>query len=559
MLRSAPRMTRRPHNEQQGIALILALIFSILLYILVAELVVSARLLRVTGENDALLARMANQADNTFSEIEDTLLSDLAGAAAGEEGGALGGVGAPPMGAGAEGTEGGEAGEGGEQEDPSATCDSSRDGWAKPQSRAENDLTTYYWVEAENAKFNLLSLWSPDPKWAEFSRDQLVRLLDNLREDTESDIGASDADRIVRAIEEWARRSGSDRLPRPPLKSDDQRAQELTLPLHLDELLMLPDITEGLFYDQVLDGRVLRGLESVLTIWTSLQFDPGDPDKNARRAAMGSSGAGGGNAGAGNAGAGSAGGNAAGGSGGGSGGGAPAGQPGGGFAPPTDPNASPQQPMGEGIRININFAPRSVLRAIMPEAAIPDSVIDAILRYRNEVDPEAQDAAETGSTTSDPYAFGGLELGEEQKLKYFATVDDLDQVEEFANLPDPQVKTDFKSFCTTKSDVFSIHLATMFRRNEENRVYVMRRARSIVMRVDDGAEGKLYPVVRYEERHGMRVQASDLQDDPNNRVQDMSMQYVGMDQFAQEDRAWNPFLVDFYLPKWQRDQLMNRR
>ena len=104
-------MTRRPHKEQQGVALILALIFSILLYILVAELVVSARLLRVTGENDALLARMANQADNTFAEIEDTLLSDLAGAAAGEEGGALGGVGAPAMGAGA-GAEGGEAGEG---------------------------------------------------------------------------------------------------------------------------------------------------------------------------------------------------------------------------------------------------------------------------------------------------------------------------------------------------------------------------------------------------------------------------------------------------------------
>jgi hypothetical protein len=31
-----------------------------------------------------------------------------------------------------------------------------------------------------------------------------------------------------------------------------------------------------------------------------------------------------------------------------------------------------------------------------------------------------------------------------------------------------------------------------------------------------------------------------------------------MDAFAQEDRAWNPFLVDFYLPKWQREQLLTR-
>ncbi len=546
-------MTRRPECEQQGIALILSLIFSILLYILVAELVVSARLLRVTGENDALLARMANQADNTLAEIEDTLLTDLAGAAAGEEGGALGSVGAPPTG-GQSGQPGeaGLGGEEGEQEDPSATCDSSRDGWAKPQSRAENDLTTYYWIEPENAKLNLLSLWSQDSKWAEFSRDQLVRLIDALREDTQSDIGQSDADRIVRSIEEWARRSGSERLPRPPLKSDDQRTQEITLPMHLDELLMLPDIKEELFYDQVLDGRVLRGLESVLTIWTSLQFDPGDPDKVQRRAASqsGSSAPASGGGAVGGAGAGAA--SGASGSG-------PAGQPGGGFAPPADANAPPQQPLGEGIRVNINFAPRAVLRAIMPEASIPDAVIDAILRFRNEVDTEAQDAAETGSTTSDPYVFGGLELGEEQKLRFFESVDDLDQIEEFANLPDPQLKSDFKSFCTTKSDVFSVHLATMFRRSEENRVYVLRRSRSIVLRQDDGEAGKLHPIIRYEERHGMRVQASDLQDDPNNRVQDMTQQYALMDQFAQEDRAWNPFLVDFYLPKWQRDQLLAYR
>jgi hypothetical protein len=271
---------------------------------------------------------------------------------------------------------------------------------------------------------------------------------------------------------------------------------------------------------------------------------------------MQQAGGGGGNAGAG-AGSGSGSGAAAGGGAG--GGGELAGQPGGGFAPSNDPNAQPPQPLGEGIRININFAPRAVLRAIMPEAAIPDPVIDAIVRYRNEVDPEAEEAAENTSTTSDAYSFGGLELGEEQKLRFFATVEDLEQVEEFANLPDPQVKTDFKSFCTTKSDVFSVHLATMFRRSEENRVFVMLRSRAIVMRMDDGENGKLYPVVRYEERHGMRVQASDLQDDPNNRAQDLTMQYSTMDQFAQEDRAWNPFLVDFYLPKWQRDQLMNRR
>ncbi len=540
-------MTFRARNEQQGIALILALIFSILLYILVAELVVSARLLRVTGENDALLARMRNQMDNTLAEVEDTLLTDLAGAAAGEEsGGALGAMGAPG-GVTAPGGQSPEAGEEGEEADPSTTCDSSRDSWAKPQSRAENDLTTYYWVEAENAKFNLLSLWSPDPKWAEFSRDQLIRLLDSLREDTDKDLGSSEADRIVRAIEEWARRSGSDRLPKPPLKSDDTKVSELALPVHVDELLLLPDVTEELFYDQVIDGRVLRGLESVLTVWTSLQIDPGDPEKVARRQAQQGGGApasgapaqGGSPAPAG------------------AGGAQSAGAPGGGLAPSTDPNAPAVQPLGEGIRININLAPRPVLRAIMPEAAIPDGVIDAILRFRNEPDPEAEEESATGGN-ADAFAFGDLQLGEEPKLRFFATVDDLEQIEEFAQLADPQVKTDFKLFCTTKSDVFSIHLATMYRRNEENRIYVLRRARSVVLRQDDGDSGKLYPIIRYEERHGLRVQAPDLQDDPDHRVQDLTGQYVEMDAFAQEDRAWNPFLVDFYLPKWQREQLLTR-
>jgi hypothetical protein len=32
-----------------------------------------------------------------------------------------------------------------------------------------------------------------------------------------------------------------------------------------------------------------------------------------------------------------------------------------------------------------------------------------------------------------------------------------------------------------------------------------------------------------------------------------------MDQFAQEERAWNPFLVDFYLPKHQREQFYQPR
>ena len=46
----------RSHAASRGLALVLVMIFTVLLYVLVAELVVTARMARLTGENDALLA-----------------------------------------------------------------------------------------------------------------------------------------------------------------------------------------------------------------------------------------------------------------------------------------------------------------------------------------------------------------------------------------------------------------------------------------------------------------------------------------------------------------------
>ena len=293
---SAPRRTAavpRPdggQREERGVALVLALIFSILLYILVAELVVAARMVRATGENDALLARMRTQMLYHLREAEDQLLDDMGGgseAAGGEAGGLGGALAGAGAGAGGAGGAGGLPGAGGEEEepDPAGTCDSSRDAWFQPVGHADNDLTTYVWVEDENRKFNLLAIWSPDEKFAEFSRDRLVRLIDTLREDTEFDVTTSDAQRIAQEIEEWGRRTGTDAMPRPRLKSDDEKRREISAMVHLDDLLLLPSISEDLFFDKVFDSRVYLGLESVLTTWTSLRADPGNPEKVARQRA----------------------------------------------------------------------------------------------------------------------------------------------------------------------------------------------------------------------------------------------------------------------------------
>jgi hypothetical protein len=513
------------NRDQRGIALILVLIFSILIYVLVAELVVSGRMLRHTGENDALMSRMQNQMEYTMAEVTETLLGDLASAAAGASGAAAPG-GVPAMGGGAGGAGAAPAEE---EQDPAATCDSSRDSWAQPQSRAENDLTTYFWIEPENKKLNLLSLFSPDLKYAAMARDQIIRLIDSLRENSEFDITASDAEQIVRAIEEWVKRPGSDSIPKPPQKSEDPKERELSLLTHLDELLMLPQVSEELFFDKVLDAKVYPGLESVLTVWTSLQMDPGDPEQLARTAAK---------QGVAPTAPAKAGGAA-------SGGAANAGGA-------TDPTAPLPQPIGEGIRININFATRPVLRALYPQGKISDEVIDAIIKWRNEEDPEAKDAAESKATKASD--FGDLQLGEETPRKFFATVGDLEKVEAFANLPDPELKSEFQTLCTTKSDIFSVHLATIFRRNEETRSFVMRRARAVLMRRDEGDTGTIYPIIRFEERNGLRLVVPDLQ----SEHPDLLPLYSAMDSFAQDDRAWNPFLVDFYLPKQMRNEFLRR-
>ena len=41
--------------------------------------------------------------------------------------------------------------------------------------------------------------------------------------------------------------------------------------------------------------------------------------------------------------------------------------------------------------------------------------------------------------------------------------------------------------------------------------------------------------------------------------QDFGASYLEMDQFSQDERAWNPFLVDFYLPPDVRQSFFNDR
>ena len=533
-----PVRVPRPGDPEGGVALILVLLFTVLLYVITAELVTSARLSRLAGENDTLLAKMQSHTWFTLTQVEQALKDDLtAGAASGGAEGGQGSVPGLPMPGGA----GGPGGSGGEGE----SADSSQDSWYEPTAYADGDITAYVWVEDENRKFNLLALASPDEEFARESRERFVRLIDVLREDTPYDMSTADGSELAESILEWLRgRNRNEAIPRPPLKSDDPERADVTIPLHLDELLLLRNVTEDIFFDKIYEKRLVQGLEAVLTISTSMKFDPGDPTKkdkpqqrtnrppatNQPANSTVNSGSG--------SNTGSTGNNPTGAN--------PTPQPSG-----TGANKQPEQPQGEGIKINVNTATRPVLRCLFSESDLPDAVIEAILKYRNEDEPEqTEEGAEGGAQAPAPGTGGSsysedLETGEQKKKRIFKSLQDLEQVPEFQNLSNVEVKAKLTQLLTTKSDTFSIHVAAMVKRSEEARVYVIQRRRQIVMRLEGSEEPILAPLVPLESRTGLRLKPTDFPEDEDLRRSMLDE----MDSFSREEREWNPFFIEFWLPK----------
>jgi hypothetical protein len=266
------------------------------------------------------------------------------------------------------------------------------------------------------------------------------------------------------------------------------------------------------------DNRVtlLPGLESVLTIYTSWAPDPGDPEKLAAQARNN-----------------------------------PANRPATGTGTGTGTGEEGElSPSGVGIRININTVTRPVLRCLATPAEIADSVIDAILRYRNEEEPEEEGAEQQEEELSE-YSDLVME-GVENKKQIFKSLEDLEKIPEFENLPDKKVKENFLNLLTVRSDVFSIHMAAVFKRNEERKVFVLHRRKSVVVRIESQDEDpRLYPIIHLEKRHGLRIFPMDF---PEEEMEEQQYLLDDMDQFTREERAWNPFYLEFYEKKPEEEE-----
>lgn len=520
-------LSRARSEGERGIALILVLLVVVLLYILVAEVVTRSSFDEMTSQNQSHEAGIRTAMRLALVKAIEELSSDSD--SSGGEGGAGAGAGAGGLGAlGGAGQGGGGAGgeeEGGEE----AVGDSTRDAWFRSKSiYDDNKISVYAWIEDENRKFNVHNLISPDEDYAELSRQRLMRLLDKIWEDTEEDLSGSEAEAWANDIRDWLRGSTrNDDRPEPPLKrretdgDAESRFSETTRieALSLGELRMIPRIPEAVFADRIVGEEILLGLESVLTVYTSLAVDPGDGDEE---------------------GGGDEGGNANGGNAGGGGGE----QGGGAGANPQAPGGGPTV-LEPGPRININTAPRVVLRALEDESVVPDTVLEAIIRYRNEVDEEAQEAADGENEERDTDELLQDDLS--TKYKYFPSLDKLSDIREYENLPDSNEKKRFEDMLTTKSNVFTIHLAAVYKRDEAGRSYSVTRAKTVVARIADGEEATVQELIPLHRISTLRIQVVDYPEE--EQEQRDRERYEMMDDFMREESQWNPFVRAFFDPE----------
>ena len=199
------------------------------------------------------------------------------------------------------------------------------------------------------------------------------------------------------------------------------------------------------------------------------------------------------------------------------------------------------------------------MRCLLPDAVLPAQVIEAILEYRNEQVPEEEQnpQGQAGAPGGGDEA-ASLEqelLGNTKtRTRVFATLDDLDNVEEFKNWMDEEAKKKFLDLLTTKSDVFTIHLAATVKVNEQKHVVYVRRARCVVRREEsaEGQEGQILVILPFEERGDeLVVDYPDFPDLERERMQ--GLEFTG--EFADltaEDLYWNPFRFEFYVPQEER-------
>jgi hypothetical protein len=463
----------RPIREREGGVILLLTLFVILItYALVAQLTIGTAVSYQVAKNSADRIRMRRAATDVSAEELLRLLADDLPSAVAEEASAaadtLGnGLGGDPA-AGEEGAE--------EEEDDGSNSDSRNDDWWRPTRFPIGEMEVHGFVQDENSKFNILLVFHPDEDERVQARERFVRILDFLREDFEDDLDTREAERILDEFVKWV--EGDQRgleypLPRrhstvllsqlaaqAQLTSNgapedgapegeaapQQDVRELFLPYSLEELMLLESVTEKLFYDEVrVRSRIAPGIESVFTIYTTVDFDPPSSEELGTSASTGTASD---------------------------------------LSDVSDPNAQDPnageeegeeselaEPIGGlddileaaealGILINLNTTPPAVLKGLLPPAQFPTYFVDQILEYRNEVDEEKLAEQDGGNREFEAVELERAIFREDEKIpmRYFRNLEDLVEIDGWEERLEPEQREAFEALIGVQSDIFSVYL-----------------------------------------------------------------------------------------------------
>ncbi|MEE9392279.1 MAG: hypothetical protein V3W41_07215 [Planctomycetota bacterium] len=127
----------------------------------------------------------------------------------------------------------------------------------------------YVRIFDEAAKFNIYLLLADDLDEQRKRRERLANVIDLFREDTNFDLGYSEAREIAEDIESYLKRSPDRPYGNAPLPKSKAPGTILTL----SELLYVNAITPEILFDVIDDDRekIVPGLFRFLTIWSDMQ------------------------------------------------------------------------------------------------------------------------------------------------------------------------------------------------------------------------------------------------------------------------------------------------
>lgn len=465
---------RHRSTGESGVILLLTLFVILITYALVAQLTIGTAVSYKVAENSADRIRMRRAAkDVSAEELLRLLADDMPSGteetdAAADAASGLDGLSGPPS---------GEEEEGEEEEDDGSNSDSRNDDWWRPMRFPLGEMEVHGFVQDENSKFNILTVFHPDEIERDAARDRFVRILDVLREDFDDDLDRREAERILEEFIEWvegdlrdleyplpmrhstmllqqlaaeAELSGTPSADEPggeegeSATGEPQQVEELYLPYSLEELLLLESVDEAIFYDEVRTrDRIAPGIESVFTVYTLVDFDPPSAEElgeignesasDPLEAAQGTQ------------------------------------------TPEEELEDSEEseliEPVGGlddvlespaaiGTLININTTHAAVLKGMLPPEQFPPFFVEQILRYRNEVDEEALLEMEGEEREFDEVELERALFREDEKvpMRYFRNLEDLTNIEGWEDRLDPDQREAFEALIGVQSDIFSIYL-----------------------------------------------------------------------------------------------------